>query len=456
MILVVMCLALVVTGLDTLIVTMALPSIRTQLGATSSQSQWIFDAYSLAYAAPILFAGALADRFGRRLGFLAGMVIFLAGSAAAALAGSPAILIGARTVMGLGAALIMPATLSLIRHVFPPEERPKAMGIWVGAASLGVPLGPVIGGLLLEKFWWGSVFLINIPVIVAAIIGCLVLIPESRNTAHPGLDIPGLLLSAIGSLLLVDGIIEGPTRGWSAALTLALITVGTAVLVAFILWERRARHPMLSHAVFADRRFGGPMITISSVFFGVFGGLYLVTQYLQITLKYRPLAAGLHLLTMCTIVLIAPLAPKLVQRFGLGPVSVLGPLLVTAALVILAVDGAPSSTRVLIALAVLGMGIGFGAPPSVDSILAATPPEQSAAGSAVGDVAMQFGGALGIALMGSLAATATTAIRPTTGWAVGAAVVGIGAVLVFAVLPRTPARISPEPAQSEQQRVAQT
>lgn len=440
-ILAVMCLALVVTGLDTLIVTMALPSIKTELGATSRQLQWVGDAYSLAFAAPILFAGALADRFGRRRGFLTGMVVFLACSTAAVLAGSPAALITARVGMGLGAALIMPSTLSLIRHVFPPEERAKAMGIWVGVASLGVPLGPLVGGFLLEHFWWGSVFLINVPIISVAIVGCLVLVPESRNAEHAGLDVGGLLLSVVGALLLVVGIIEAPAWGWTSVRTLVSVVVGAVVLVAFVLWERRVRHPMLSHAVFRDRLFGGPLVTISTVFFGVFGVLFLVTQYLQLTLGYSPLLAGVHMLPMCTAIFVAPLAPRLVQRFGLGPVSMFGPLLVAASMVALAVGDSPSGTRVLIALGLLGMGIGFGAPPSVDSILAATPAEQSAAGSAVADVALQFGGALGIAIMGSVATTASTG-GMATALAIGATVPGVGAIIALNVLPRTRARVS--------------
>jgi MFS family permease len=208
---------------------------------------------------------------------------------------------------------------------------------------------------------------------------------------------------------------------------------------------------MLSHAVFSDRRFGGPLVTIATVFFGVFGALFLVTQHLQLTLGYSPLAAGLHMLPMCTVVLIAPLAPQLVQRFGLGPVSMFGPLLVGASMMVLALGGSPSGTRVLVALALLGMGIGFGAPASVDSILAATPAEQSGTGSAVADVAMQFGGALGIAILGSLAATATDGLG--TAMTVGAIVAVVGAVVVLTVLPRIPAAV-PLPTQKIEPRRA--
>lgn len=444
-ILAVMCLALVVTGLDTLIVTMALPSVRTDLGASAGELQWVVDAYSLAFAAPLLFAGALADRFGRRLGFLSGMVVFLVASLGAVVASSPAALITARAGMGLGAALIMPSTLALIRDVFPPEERAKAMGAWVGVASLGVPLGPLVGGLLLQNFWWGSVFLINVPIILVAIAGCLVLIPESRSSVRSRLDVVGLLLSVTGSLLLVDGIIEAPAQGWTSPRTLAVVLAGVAALAGFVAWERRTSSPILSTAVFRDRRFGGPLVTIATVFFGVFGALFIVTQHLQLTLGLPPFQAGLHMLPMCSAVVVAPLVPRLVQRFGLGPVSLFGPLLVAAAMASLAVGGAPTQGGVLVAMALLGAGIGFGAPASVDSIMAATPADQSGAGSAVADVALQFGGALGIAVMGSLAVTGRAGgLAP--GLLVGAAVGLVGAAVVLAVLPRTAAAPLPAPA----------
>jgi EmrB/QacA subfamily drug resistance transporter len=429
----VMCLALIITALDSLIITMAVPSIKTELGASTGQLQWTVDAYALAFAAPILFFGAFADRFGRRRGFLVGLLVFLAASSAAAFARSPEMLIAARAGMGLGAAMIMPCTLAILRDVFPPAERAKAMGLWVGVATLGVPLGPIVGGLLLQNFWWGSVFLINIPIIAAAIVGCLLLIPESRNENHLGLDIPGLVLSVVGSLALVGGIIEAPSQGWTSARTLALIVGGAAVLATFIWWERRTRTPMLSHAVFSNRLFGGPLVTISTIFFGVTGGLFVVTQYLQLTLHDRPLIAGLHLLGMCTVILVAPQAPKLVQRFGLGPVSALGPLLVAASMVLMAIGGPPSGLRVLIALGVLGLGIGFGAPTSVESIVGAASAEQSAAGSAVADVAMNLGGALGIAIMGSVASTGFHNL--TAPMVAAACVAGVGSLVVATILP---------------------
>lgn len=432
----VMCLALVVTSLDTLIVTVALPSMERDLGASNSQLQWFVAAYSLAFAAPLLFVGALADRLGRRLFFLIGMATLLAGSIGAAMSPNAAWLIAARALMGFGSSMIMPSTLALIRDIFPAEERSKAISIWVAMGSLGVPFGPIIGGFLLQNFSWGAIFLINLPLVAIAIAGCLALIPEARSRERMPLDLPGLILSVSGPLLLVYGIISAPALGWSNPLCLSLIGGGLALGGAFVAWERFATSPILSRAVFSDRGFGGPLITIASVFFGVFGILFIVTQHLQFTLGYGPLGAGLHMLAMCSVVLVAPAAPKLVERFGLGAVTLFGPLFVAAGLAVLSVGGSPSSGQVLVALALAGFGIGFGAPASVDSIIASTPDDQTGAGSAVADVALQLGGALGIAILGSLAPVASdgTALAAL----VGALIAACGSIATFFVLGRRP------------------
>ena len=433
----VMCLALVITSLDTLIVTVALPSIERDLGAGLQQLQWVVAAYSLAFSAPLLFAGGLADKFGRRRSFLVGLVVLLFGSLVAAISGSVEQLIGSRVLMGLGAAFIMPSTLSLIRHVFPSDERAKAVGIWVAMGSVGVPFGPIIGGILLESFSWGSIFLINVPLVAVAIAGCLAFVPESRNLERTPLDLIGLTLSVLGPLALVYGIIEAPVRGWASPLILSLILSGLVLIAGFLAWERRTTHPMLSAEVFRNRYFGGPLITIASVFFGVFGGLFIVTQHLQFTLGYEPFRAGLHMLAMCSVVLVAPVSPRLVERLGLGAVTSLGPVMVAAGLLVLALGSTPGSLQVLVSLALMGMGIGLGAPASVDSIMAATPENQTGAGSAVADVALQFGGALGIAILGSAAAAATG--DQVTDMALpaiaGAAFVITGAIAVRLALP---------------------
>jgi len=403
----VMCMALLITSLDTLIVTVALPSMERDLNAGLQQLQWIVAAYSLAFSAPLLFAGGLSDKFGRRRSFLFGLVVMLVGSVAAAFAQTVGVLIAARAVMGLGGAFIMPSTLALIRHVFPEGERAKAVGAWVAMGSIGVPLGPILGGFLLESFSWGAIFLINVPLIAAAIIGCMVLIPESQSADKTPLDGFGLLLSALGPLALIYGIIEAPVRGWTAPMTLALIVGGIALILGFLAWERRAPYPMLSAEVFRNPHFGGPLVTIGSVFFGVFGGLFIITSHLQFTLGLEPLSAGLHMLAMCAVVLVAPISPKLVERFGLGAVTPFGPATVAVGLLVLVIGAEPGSLQILLSLALMGIGIGLGAPASVDSIMAATPKDQTGAGSAVADVAMQFGGALGIAILGSAAALVT-------------------------------------------------
>jgi len=432
----IMCLALLITSLDTLIVTVALPTIEADLGANISQLQWFVAAYSLAFAAPLLFVGGLADKYGRRLFFILGMVTLMLGSVAAALADSPVTMIAARAVMGFGGSMIMPSTLALIRHIFPAEERAKAIGIWVSMGSIGVPFGPIVSGFLLENFHWGAIFMINVPLVALAIVGCIALIPETKSASQSKLDLIGLTLSVVGPLFLVYGIIEAPMRGWVSPVTFGLIGIGLALIACFVVWERTTSNPMINRAVFSDRRFGGPLITIASVFFGIFGGLFIVTQHLQFTLGYGPLGAGLHMLAMCSVVLVAPISPKLVGRFGLGEVTMFGPLLVAAGLGFLAFTGSPTNVEVLIALALLGFGIGIAAPPSVDSIIASTPEDQSGAGAAVADVAMQLGGALGIAIMGSTVTFTSNGKLVALGQSAmtGAVLAVICAVAVFAVL----------------------
>lgn len=429
----VMCLALVVASLDSLVITMTIPSLSVHLGATTSQLQWSVDAYALAFASTLIFMGAIADRYGRKLMFIVGMALFGMSSAMAAFAGNMEILILARTFMGLGGALIMPSTLAILKYVFPSEERPKAMGIWVGVSSLGIPLGPLIGGFLLSLFWWGSVFLLNVPIIAVAIIGATILIPESKNPNHPGLDLLGLFVSVLGSLFVVDAIIEAPTRGWLSLWTISLFLIGVIAILWFLRRDSRADFPVLGEAAFHDRRFYAPLVTIGSLFFTVFGSLFLLTIRMQSELSMSPISAGLHILPLCIAALIAPIAPRLVLRYGLGRVSVIGPLFSMLSMIVLMTTSSPDSFVIVSAMAILGVGIGIGAPTSVDAILEATPEEQSGAGSAVADVAMQGGGALGIAVMGSLM---TTTVTERAGFLSGAMVAAVGAFLVGYLLRR--------------------
>jgi EmrB/QacA subfamily drug resistance transporter len=405
-ILAVLCMSLVLIGLDNLILNLALPKIQTDLGSTSTEMQWIVDSYTLVFGGLLLLCGSLADRFGRRRMLMMGMVLFLAFSLAAAFSTDSTVLIAMRAAMGAGAAMIMPATLAIIKDVFPAEEQAKAIGIWAGTAALGVPLGPVVGGLLLDHFWWGSVFLINAPVVVVALVGGAVLIPESRNRNHPGpLDLLGALLSAAGLAALVYGLVEASRNGWTDRITLISLAVSVTLLLAFAVWERRARFPMLAPELLRDKRFSGSALAITAISFGMFGALFVLTQYLQFVLAHEPLDAGLRLLPIATMIIGAPLSPRLVERIGLKAVVALGLSLITAALVLTAGAGTDSEPRILWSLAFFGLGMGLAMPAAADAMLAAAPSGQSGAGSAVTDASMQVGGALGIAVIGSVLST---------------------------------------------------
>ncbi|MGW3647545.1 MFS transporter [Streptomyces sp. NPDC000878] len=404
-ILAILCLSLVLIGLDTLILNLALPSIQKDLDATSSQLQWTVDSYALAFGGLLLMAGGLSDRFGRKRLLAIGLAAFAVTSLGAAFASSPELLITFRATMGISAALMMPATLAIIKDVFPPEEQGKAIGIWSGAAAVGVPLGPVVSGLLLEHFWWGSMFLINVPLAAIALIGGFKLIPESKAEGHPGLDLVGALLSVAGLVAIVYGLVEAPHNGWGDIVTLGSLFAGVALMVGFILWERHTEHPMLEVGLFLNARYGGGTLAIACTSFGLYSGLYLLTQYLQSVLELDPLGAGLRMLAIGTMMVGAPLSPKLVERTGLKATVVIGLVLCAAGLGVLAGLQVDDEAQALWGLAVFGLGMGIALPAAVDAILAVSNARQAGAGSAVADVGMQVGGALGIAVSGSVIAT---------------------------------------------------
>lgn len=408
-------LSLITIGLDAMIIAMALPRIQAGTQASAGQLQWTVDAYTLAFAGLLPLGGGLADRYGRKRLLIIGLLAFLSGSIGAALAADAGALIGWRAVMGAGGALVMPTTLAIIKHVFPPEEQSKAIGIWSAAAGLGIPLGPVIGGLLLERFWWGSIFLINVPIAVLLLVSVLALVPESRDTQHPGLDIVGAVLAVAGLTVLVYGVIEAPSRGWSAAATMMSLAAGVLLVAGFAAWESRSSQPMIPGALLASRRMAGPAAALVCLTFVMYGALFILTQYLQFALGLGPLQAGIRLLASCTVVISAPLAPRIAERAGLRPVVTAGLALTTVAAILLSGARLTSDATVLWALAVLGVGIGLAIPPSADSILAASPSGQAGAGSAVTDIAMQVGGSLGVAVMGSVLATTYSRSLPIIG-----------------------------------------
>ena len=316
-ILAVLSMSLLVLGLDNTILNVALPTIERDLDASSGQLQWIVDSYLLVFAGLLLTMGSLGDRFGRRRALATGLLVFGAGSAASALASGAEALIASRGLMGVGGALMMPATLSILTNVFPPQERAKAIGIWAAVSGLGVAIGPTAGGLLLEHFDWGAVFLVNLPVVALALLAGRALIPESRDPDAPRLDVPGAVLSVAGLTALVYGIIDAPATGWTAAPTLAVFGAAAVLLVAFVWWELRSSHPMLDVRLFADRRFSAASGALTFAFFSLFGSIFFLTQHLQGVLGFSALEAGVRLLPVAGgLIIAAPASARLTERFG--------------------------------------------------------------------------------------------------------------------------------------------
>jgi EmrB/QacA subfamily drug resistance transporter len=405
--LVVLSASLLVIGLDNTILNVALPSIRGDLDASSSQLQWILDAYMLVFAGLLLTAGSLGDRFGRKRALTAGLLVFGAGSALAALSSDSSQLIASRAVMGVGGALIMPSTLSILINVFPAQERAKAIAAWAAVAGLGIAIGPVAGGWLLEHGDWNLVFLVNLPFVAATLVAGRWLVPESRDPKQSALDPLGALLSTAGLSTLLYGIIEAPEQGWTHGTVLAAFAAAAVLLVAFGVHELRTRTPMLDVRLFRNARFSAASGAIALLFFALFGLMFFMTQYLQGVLGYSALEAGLRTLPIAGgLVLAGPLSAKLGERFGAKGVVTAGMLLVAAALVWLSGADAQSGFGLIGgSQALMGFGIGLAMAPATDSIMGAVPQDRASVGSAVNDTNRLVGGALGVAVLGSLLST---------------------------------------------------
>ncbi len=407
-ILLVMCLSLLVVVIDNTILNTALPTLARVLHAGTSSLQWITDAYTLCFAALLVPAGAPGDRYGRRMSLVAGLAVFALGSTAAAFSPGTGPLIAARVLMGLGATFVMPATLSILNAVFPPRERPQAIAAWSAVAGVGIIIGPTLGGLLLTHFWWGSVFLINVPLVAAAIAGVLAIVPETAEPGGHRLDRIGTLLVAVSLVAVVDAIIEAPTRGWTATLTLAELGAGLAALGGFVWWELRAADPLIDLRIFARRAFSASAAAVTVIFFALFGSLFVLTQYLQLVHGYSPLSAGVRALPFAVAMgAVSPVSPLLAKWLGTRLIIPAGMVLMGLGLVDLSTASVHSSyTSLAAAVAIMGAGMGLVMAPASNTIMATVPSHQAGAGSAINDTVREVGGALGIAVIGSVSAGA--------------------------------------------------
>lgn len=402
----VLCLSLLLAVVDNTIVNVALPTLNKDLGAGTTELQWIVDAYTLVFSALLLTMGHAGDRFGRRRALQLGLVLFAITSGLAAYSQTSGQLIGARALMGIGAALIFPATLAILVNVFTdPKERAAAIGIWTAMVGVAVAIGPITGGLLLEHFSWGSIFMVNIPVAIIAIILGAFLLPESRDPNVGRFDFRGLVLSAAGVGLIIWAIIEAPTWGWTSGGILAALIGGIALLVIFALVERRIDHPMLDVTLFKNLRFTGASLSVTTAFFALFGFIFLITQFLQLVQGYTPLQAGVRTLPFAVATgIMSPLAIVLMHRFGSKVIVALGLFVMGAGFLVAATIKAdtPYLGPVVISMVMIAAGLGLATSPATESIMGALPPEQAGAGAAVNDTTREFGGTLGVAVVGSV------------------------------------------------------
>jgi EmrB/QacA subfamily drug resistance transporter len=435
----VLMLAVFMVGIDTTVLNVALPSLVRELGASASQLQWITTAYSLVFAGLLLTAGSLGDRFGRKGALTLGLVIFGLGSALCAYAPSTIMLIAARGLLGLGAAFVYPATLSVLTNVFPAAERPKAIGIWATASALSMAVGPTLGGWLLGRFWWGSIFLINLPLVVIALLAAWAFVPTSRDPSAPAPDPAGAALSTMGLVALLYAIIEAPTQGWASPATLGAFAGAVLLLAGFVAWEAHSTHPMLNLRYFRNPRFSAAAAAVMLVNFAFLGTLFLLTQFLQFVLGYTPLQAGLRMLpAVIGFMVMSPLAPRLVARFGTKLVVVTGMVIVGGGFAAMAtVTAASGYVLAAVALALFGVGAGLVSAPATESILGSLPKAKAGVGSATNDTTIELGGALGVAVLGSVlvggyAAQMTGVVRGLPAAAAAAARQNLGDALTAA------------------------
>ncbi|WP_030744101.1 MFS transporter [Streptomyces sp. NRRL F-5135] len=421
LILAVICLAQLTVLLDNTVLSVAIPSLTRELNASTADIQWMINAYSLVQSGLLLTAGNAADRYGRKKLLVAGLALFGIGSLVAAFSQSSGQLVAARAGMGVGGALLMTTTLAVVVQIFDDTERVKAIGIWSTVSSLGFAAGPLIGGVMLDHFWWGAIFLINLPVAVIGLVAVVALVPESRAGQGDRPDLLGALLSTIGMTAVVYAIIAGPEQGWSSGRVLLSAAVGLAVLGAFAAWELRVPYPMLDLHFFRDQRFVGAVAGVVLVAFGMAGSLFLLTQHLQFVLGYGPLDAGLRTAPLAVTVIVLNLsgvAARLVSRTGTPGTIALGMTLIAAGLAMIAVLGAHGYGGMLLGLVVMGAGVALSMPAMANAIMSAIPPEKAGVGAGINGTLAEFGNGLGVAVLGAVLGSRFAALVPA---AVGAA-----------------------------------
>lgn len=408
-VLAVLCVSILLVVVDNTIVNVALPTLSQELDASTTELQWIVDAYTLVFAALLLAFGHFGDRFGRKGALQVGLVIFGAMSVLAALSTTSSQLIGARALMGVGAALVFPATLAILVNVFTDRrERATAIGIWSAISGLAVAIGPVTGGVLLAHFDWGAIFLVSVPIVIIALIAGAFVIPTSKDPSTHRLDIPGLVMSVAAIGLLVWSIIEGPRLGWTSSAVLATGLISLALIAAFVVYERRTAYPLLDVTLFSNPRFSAASAAIAAAFFALFGFIFLITQFFQLVQGYTALEAGVRTLPFAVATgITSPLSIVAMRRFGSKLVVTAGLALMAGGFVVASTAQADSPYLgvILLSMIMMAVGLGLTTGPATEAIMGALPTEQAGVGSAVNDTTREIGGTLGVAIVGSVFAS---------------------------------------------------
>ncbi|WP_031042561.1 MFS transporter [Streptomyces sp. NRRL F-5650] len=404
--LLVLCLSLLIVVMANTSLIVAAPDMTADLGLSSSDLQWVIDGYTVPYAALMLVLGAIGDKYSRRGALVTGLVIFAGGSVMGSLVHETGLVVAARAVMGVGAAVVMPATLSLLVAVFPRQERARAITAWTATSGLAIAVGPLVAGWLLEDHAWGSTFLVNVPVAVLAVVGALVLVPPSRAVGMGRIDYVGGLLSIVSVGSLVYATIEGPHFGWGTGPVVAAVVAGVG-LAAFVAWELRHPHPMLDVRRFLLRPFSGSMLAVLFFFFGTYGAIYYATQFLQFVLGYGALETGVRLLPLAGAVFVgAAVTGKLTPRLGVKAMVGSGMAIGTVGVFLLVlIDQGSTYADFLAPMLLLGLAIGLSVSPATDTIMGSFPESELGVGGGANDTALELGGSLGIAVLGSLLGT---------------------------------------------------